>query len=108
MSLESVEKLMEETADAIAYQKEIDAVLAGAMSNQEEDEVEEELERMAAEERAKLEPVPQLPNAPQHRPELTAEEEEEKRRRQRERARERKEQLLGASEATEERQAVPA
>ncbi|ORY64373.1 Snf7-domain-containing protein [Pseudomassariella vexata] len=41
--IENVEKLMGETADAIAYQNEISEMLGGRISNQDEDEVEDEL-----------------------------------------------------------------
>ncbi len=44
--IENVEKLMGESEDARAYQKEIGEMLGGQMSNQEEDEVEDELEAM--------------------------------------------------------------
>ncbi|GAP89010.1 putative snf7 family protein [Rosellinia necatrix] len=41
--IEHVEKLMGESADAIAYQKEVSEMLGGRITNQEEDEVEDEL-----------------------------------------------------------------
>lgn len=63
MSLESVEKLMEETADGIAYQREISNMLAGRMSNEEEDEAEDELAQMEREERIKTMQT-QMPSAP--------------------------------------------
>ena len=44
-----MEKLMGETADAVAYQREVSEMLAGQMSNQDEEEVEDELERMEGE-----------------------------------------------------------
>lgn len=44
--IENVEKLMGESEDARAYQKEISEMLGGQMSNQDEDEVEDELEAM--------------------------------------------------------------
>ena len=44
--LEHVEKLMGENQEAIAYQKEVSAMLAGEMSNADEDEVEDELEAL--------------------------------------------------------------
>lgn len=47
--IENVEKLMGESEDAKAYQKEISEMLGGQMSNQDEDEVEDELEAMEAE-----------------------------------------------------------
>jgi len=43
MNLESVEKLMGETMDAIAYQREIDETLMSKMTHEEEDAVQEEL-----------------------------------------------------------------
>ena len=47
--IENVEKLMGESEDARAYQKEISEMLGGQMSNQDEDEVEDELEAMEGE-----------------------------------------------------------
>lgn len=47
--IENVEKLMGESEDARAYQKEISEMLGGQMSNQDEDEVEDELEAMQGE-----------------------------------------------------------
>ncbi|KAL2353948.1 Snf7-domain-containing protein [Cryomyces antarcticus] len=47
--LENVEKLMGESAEAQAYQKEISDMLGGRISNQDEDEVEDELDALEAE-----------------------------------------------------------
>ena len=47
--LEQVDKLMGENEDARQYQKEISDMLAGEMSNQDEDEVEDELEALQVE-----------------------------------------------------------
>ncbi|EOD51316.1 snf7 family protein [Neofusicoccum parvum] len=47
--LENVEKLMGENEEAQAYQREISEMLAGRMSNQDEDEVEDELEALERE-----------------------------------------------------------
>lgn len=44
--VEQVEKLIGENEEARAYQKEISEMLAGQMSNQDEDEVEDELEAL--------------------------------------------------------------
>jgi charged multivesicular body protein 6 len=77
MSLESVEKLMEENADAIAYQKEVSEMLAGHMSNADEDEVEDELEAMEREvlaERAAVTPRVDMPSVPTKEPVRTQEE----------------------------------
>ena len=47
--LDNVEKLMGESAEAREYQKEVGDMLRGEMTNQDEDEVEEEMERMVGE-----------------------------------------------------------
>ncbi|KAK3397370.1 Snf7 family, partial [Sordaria brevicollis] len=69
--LEHVEKMMGETAEEVAYQQEVSEMLGGRISNQDEDEVEEELAALEAEVAAKnkpvsVQPVPQvpLPNVP--------------------------------------------
>ncbi|CAN8103554.1 unnamed protein product [Discula destructiva] len=58
--LEHVEKLMGETAEAIAYQKEVSEMLGGNISNQDEEEVEEELAALEAELRV-AQPLPNVP-----------------------------------------------
>ncbi|KAH9861115.1 hypothetical protein IAQ61_010851, partial [Plenodomus lingam] len=67
--IENVEKLLGENEEARAYQEEISELLANKMSNQEEDEVEDELEALEAEVNGV-----QLPNAPVAQPQFTAEE----------------------------------
>ncbi|WPG99127.1 Snf7-domain-containing protein [Acrodontium crateriforme] len=59
--LDKVEMIMGESQEAQAYQEEISEMLAGRMSNQDEDEVEDEL---AALERETNSAVPVLPDAP--------------------------------------------
>ncbi|KAM0180382.1 hypothetical protein ACHAPC_007699 [Botrytis cinerea] len=59
--LDHVEKLMGETADAIAYQQEVSDMLGGMMSNQDEDEVEDELAALEAEVTGV--PLPEVPTA---------------------------------------------
>ncbi|KAL2753717.1 hypothetical protein ACRALDRAFT_1057950 [Sodiomyces alcalophilus JCM 7366] len=74
--IEGVEKLMGENAEAIAYQKEIEELLHGRISVQEEEEVEDELaamaSRIAEENAAAAEPQPQrepeLPIVPDAEP----------------------------------------
>jgi len=93
--LEAVEKLMGETEEARAYQQEISEALAGQMSNQDEDAVEDELEAMEKEQQAM-----NLPHAPNKTviaegdfpdvPLSQAEQEEETKRRQKERAKARR------------------
>jgi charged multivesicular body protein 6 len=46
-----VQKLMDDTAEGIRYQREVSELLAGALSNSDEDEVEDELERLEREQR---------------------------------------------------------
>ncbi|KAI1366108.1 charged multivesicular body protein 6 [Xylaria arbuscula] len=67
--IEHVEKLMGETAEAIAYQKEVSDMLGGRITNQDEDEVEDELAALEREVNGPAplpavpvtEPVPEIP-----------------------------------------------
>jgi len=95
--LASVEKIMEDSAEARREQEEISEALAGQLSNQEEDDVEDELEALEREvEGVKLPDAPSktiitdgdLPNAPE-----TELDREQKRK---ERARQRRAQLEAA------------
>ncbi|KAL2011773.1 hypothetical protein VTN00DRAFT_4491 [Thermoascus crustaceus] len=73
--LEGVEKLMGETEEARAYQEEVSQMLAGRMSNQDEDEVEDELEALQREVQGSV----SLPDAPTTAiPEETEKEKEQK------------------------------
>ncbi|KAE8354452.1 Snf7-domain-containing protein [Aspergillus coremiiformis] len=58
--IEGVEKLMGETDEARAYQEEISQMLSGNLSNQDEDEVEDELAALEREARG----LQNLPTAP--------------------------------------------
>jgi charged multivesicular body protein 6 len=73
MSLERVEKIMDDSAEGIAYQKEMSDMLASTITNSEELEVQEELEALEREELARK--IPQLPQVPTT--ELPQEEEQE-------------------------------
>ncbi|OCT52203.1 Charged multivesicular body protein 6 [Cladophialophora carrionii] len=92
--LEAVEKLMGETEDARRYQQEISDALAGQMSNEDEDEVEDELEAMEREVVGGLPDAPNktivgegtLPQVPRTELDL----QEEKLQKQKERARQRR------------------
>lgn len=67
--IENVEKLMGESEDARAYQREISEMLGGQMSNQDEDEVEDELEALEGEIRGVKEPpAVEYPSAPEEDP----------------------------------------
>lgn len=59
--IEQVEKLLEENAEARAYQEEISQMLAGQISRAEEDEVEDELEALEREMNPKAADLPALP-----------------------------------------------
>ena len=72
--IDQVEKLMGEGEDARAYQKEVSEMLGGQMSNQDEDEVEDELEVMEGEINGVKEPdVVEYPAAPRDEPVFTKE-----------------------------------
>ncbi|KAF9076165.1 Snf7 family [Rhodocollybia butyracea] len=70
MNPDSVEKLLEETAEAREYQREIDELLANNLSLDEEDAVQAELLELQAAMRATAEPAKdvQLPSAPTTKP----------------------------------------
>ncbi|EEH46160.1 ESCRT-III subunit protein VPS20 [Paracoccidioides brasiliensis Pb18] len=78
--LEGVEKLMGESEEARAYQEEVSRMLGGQMSNQDEDEVEDELESMEQE----ISGPVRLPDVPTS--ELPEETEQQKREKEKQRA----------------------
>lgn len=94
--LEGVEKMMADTEEARRYQEEISEALAGQMSNEDEDEVEDELEAMERE----VTGVAALPDAPNKTivgegvlpevPKTELEVEQEKVQKQKERAKQRR------------------
>lgn len=72
---EAVERLMDETAAGVAYQREVDEALASRMTVEEEEEVKGEMERLEAEVRMErgetVQEEPQqvkLPDAPTTEP----------------------------------------
>ena len=95
-SIDQVEKLMGENEEARTAQKEISEMLGGQMSNQDEDEVEDELEALEGEISGVKRPdTVEMPEAP--KTELEREEEQEEMLgRQKARARARGEQKLQA------------
>lgn len=70
--IDGVEKLMGETEDARVYQEEVSQMLSGHLSNQDEDEVEDELEALHREAQGPA----SLPNAPTTSPKEDVAEEE--------------------------------
>ncbi|KAL4785108.1 Snf7-domain-containing protein [Aspergillus varians] len=91
--IEGVEKLMGETEEARAYQEEISQMLAGHLSNQDEDEVEDELEALHREVQG---PV-SLPNVPTAPLEVEVPEQEPAKQKSRAKARAREQAAIPAS-----------
>ncbi|KAL8822036.1 MAG: hypothetical protein Q9223_000027 [Gallowayella weberi] len=93
--IEQVEKLMGENEDARAYQREVSEMLAGGlMSNQDEDDVEDELEALEGQVRGVKDAVDTpaaavvYPTAPENPPEARVDDNIRRKARARERARE--------------------
>ncbi|KFY70052.1 hypothetical protein VF21_07814 [Pseudogymnoascus sp. 05NY08] len=86
--LEQVEKLMGETAEAVAYQEEVSEMLGGKISNQDEDEVEDELEALEAQVTGVMPSVPTT--------KLPSKERAEAREKQREEQREERQAMLAS------------
>lgn len=62
LSVEDVEKILDETQEAVEYQREIDSLLAGGLTAEDEDDVLQELEQIIKDQAA--EAVPSLPTVP--------------------------------------------
>ncbi|KAI0859283.1 charged multivesicular body protein 6 [Xylaria cubensis] len=75
--IEHVEKLMGETADAIAYQKEVSDMLGERITNQDEEEVEDELAALERETNG-LGPLPVVPNTTPSVPEVAKPEQKQR------------------------------
>ncbi|KAL8699416.1 MAG: hypothetical protein Q9224_001425 [Gallowayella concinna] len=91
--IEHVEKLMGENEDARAYQREVSEMLGGMMSNQDEDDVEDELGALEGKvrgvtEEADAAAVVVYPTAPEDSPEVRVDDNVRRKARARERARE--------------------
>ena len=100
--IENVEKLLGENEDARAYQRELSEMLGGKMSNQEEDDVEDELDALEGQVRAVNEPDAVVyPTAPETALEAGAHEVKRKAR-ARERAREQTQSQAQAHEQATE------
>lgn len=80
MSIEEVERIMDETQDAIDYQRQIDDMLAGSLTQEDEDAVLAELEAITEGEEMELPEVPaeSLPEVPEEEPEAEPEPEPER------------------------------
>lgn len=69
MSIEKVEKILDESAEGIAYQQEVTELLSGKITNADEEDIQEELEALEKEqlqkERQDLTKLAELPRVPQ-------------------------------------------
>ncbi|KAF6732552.1 Charged multivesicular body protein 6 [Oryzias melastigma] len=61
MSIEEVEKILDETQEAVEYQRQIDELLAGSLTQEDEDAVLAEFEAISQEDDVAL---PEIPNEP--------------------------------------------
>ncbi|KAK3090603.1 hypothetical protein FSP39_013022 [Pinctada imbricata] len=78
LSLEDVEKIMDETREGIEYQQEIDELLAGGLTEQDEDDVLAELNAIVKESMPEV-PSEELPDVPTEEPEAKRKKEKERR-----------------------------
>lgn len=73
MSIEDVERIMDETQDAIDYQRQIDEMLAGSLTQEDEDEILAELEAITQEDvelpEVPSDELPEVPAATKDKPE---------------------------------------
>lgn len=77
MSIEDVERILDETQESIEYQRQIDEMLAGALTQEDEDAVLAELHAITQGEDIALpevptEPIPEVPEAAKAEPERKA------------------------------------
>ena len=64
-SIDEIEQIMDDTAEAMEKQREIESILSGQLTKEEEEDVLEELENLAEDEESKVsDKVPELPNVP--------------------------------------------
>lgn len=78
MSLEDVEKLMDETAEGIAYQNEISNMLAGKITEEDEEDILGELDAIVAEiEDQRIGELPSVPVMPAQKVTVSPVQEEE-------------------------------
>jgi len=64
-SIDEIEQIMDDTAEAIEKQREIESILSGQLTDEEEEDVLKELENLAEDEERKVsDKVPELPNVP--------------------------------------------
>ncbi|TPX31688.1 hypothetical protein SmJEL517_g05063 [Synchytrium microbalum] len=76
LSVEAVQKLMDDTADAIAYQNEVEEILGSKLTEQDDAQIEAELDAMVEQQQVQLPSVPvepidlALPDVPDTQPRI--------------------------------------
>ncbi|XP_054898551.1 charged multivesicular body protein 6-like isoform X1 [Poeciliopsis prolifica] len=89
MSVEEVERILDETQDSIEYQRQIDEMLAGSLSQEDEDAVLAELEAITQGDvelpEVPSEPLPEAPEAAEKKPGLPFHSESDRPRKKQER-----------------------
>ena len=63
-SIDEIEQIMDDTAEAMEKQREIESILSGQLTEEEEEDVLKELENLAEDESKVSDKVPELPNVP--------------------------------------------
>ena len=64
-SIEEIEQIMDDTTEAVDKQREIEAILSGQLTQEEEDDVLKELDQLIDDQPViKSEEIPELPNVP--------------------------------------------
>ena len=63
-SIDEIEQIMDDTAEAMEKQREIESILSGQLTEDEEEDVLKELENLAEDESKVSDKVPELPNVP--------------------------------------------
>ena len=78
MKLEDVDKIMDDTQDAIEYQRQVENALSGSLSAEDEDAIAAELDALEKEtigevkdEKPRQDTEVKLPDVPKHEPEVT-------------------------------------
>lgn len=73
MSIEEVERIMDETQDAVEYQRQIDEMLAGSLTQEDEDDILAELEAITQGDvelpEVPTDELPEVPSAKEDKPE---------------------------------------
>lgn len=74
MSIEDVERIMEETNDAVEYQNEIDALISGSLTDEDEEDILRELEELNKGVELQSAPISEVTNIEDNLPDVPAQE----------------------------------